>query len=248
MAEPPLRTLAAAWGSPLGRSRKRAELEGDSSGRGGLLREGHRGQILACPSVVSGLAGSSRPQRSPVLVERVVLATMGAVERDLDATAADVQGVTGQPDHVEGVHHRGGPRQFFGGGGLEAGEPVHRHDLHAVTPLLGLFGQPGLEGLFGASLDHRQQPRRPAARAHGGEVDDHGDVLVAAAGVTPYVLVDTDHAHAVEAAGLVGEEPLAFGQDSVVGGVPRDPEPLRDGTHREVVDHERFQRPSQGAV
>jgi len=60
----------------------------------------------------------------------------------------------------------------------------------------------------------------------GGEVDDDRDVLVAAAGVPPDVLVDADHPHPVEAGGVVDQDPPAFGQDGVVGGVPRDPESL----------------------
>src|SRR3954453_11597879 len=46
------------------------------------------------------------------------------------------------------------------GGGLEAGEPVHRDHLQAVPPGPGAPGEPGLERLLGAALDHRQQPRR----------------------------------------------------------------------------------------
>jgi len=58
-----------------------------------------------------------------------------------------------------------------------------------------------------------------------GQVDDHGDVLVAVTGVAPHVLIDTEHLHAVEPAGILDQDPLALGQDGVVGGVPRDPSP-----------------------
>ena len=47
-----------------------------------------------------------------------------------------------------------------------------------------------------------------------------GDVLVAVAGVSPHVLIDTEHVDAVEAVRVVDQDPFAFGQDSVVGGVP----------------------------
>ena len=57
------------------------------------------------------------------------------------------------------------------------------------------------EGLLGAAFDHVEQPRRAGAVAHRGQVDDHGDVLVAAAGVAPHVFIDADHAHTVESAG-----------------------------------------------
>ena len=185
---------------------------------------------------------------SAVLVERVVLASAAAVEFDLDALASDIERVAGEADHVEGIHHRGRCRDLFGGGGFEAGEPVHRHDLHAVAPFLGLGGEPSLEGLRGAAFDHGQQPAGTGCGAHGGEVDHHGHVSVAAAGVTPHVLVDTDHAHAVETGGVVDEKSPAFGQDSVVRGIPSDAEGPGDGTHREVVDHQGFECPPQRAV
>jgi hypothetical protein len=55
-----------------------------------------------------------------------------------------------------------------------------------------------LKGLFRAALDHVQQPGRAGAGADPGEVDDHGDVLVATAGVSPHVLIDADRGDAVE--------------------------------------------------
>ena len=51
--------------------------------------------------------------------------------------------------------------QFFSGGGLEAGEPVHRDDLDRVVPLLGTLSEPGLERRPGAALDHGQQSSWP---------------------------------------------------------------------------------------
>ena len=146
---------------------------------------------------------------------------------------------------MKGVHHRHGVGQFLGGGGLEPGEPVHRDDLDPVTPGLLLVGQPRLEGLFRAALDHVQQPSRPGAVADAGEVDDHGDVLVAAAGVSPHVLIDPDDLHSVEPAGVLDQDTAAFGQDRVVRGVPRHPQPLGDAGHGEVLDHDGFQRPPQ---
>ena len=78
-----------------------------------------------------------------------------------------------------------------------------------------------------------------------GEVDDHGDVLVAAPGVSPHVLVHADRGDPVEPGGVVDQDALAFGQDRVVGGVPGDPEALGDAGHREVLAHDPFQRPPQ---
>ena len=82
------------------------------------------------------------------------------------------------------VHHRYRVGEFVTGRGLEAGEPVHRDDLDPVPELGRLRLQPAREHLFQAAVDHVQQPRRPGSVADRGEVDDHGDVLVAAAGVS----------------------------------------------------------------
>ena len=82
---------------------------------------------------------------------------------------------------------------------------------------------------------------------HWGEVDDHGDVPVAATGVPPHVLIDPDDLHPLEAVLLVDQHPLALGQNGVVGGVPGHPEPLGDPSHGQVLDHDPFQRPPQSA-
>lgn len=114
---------------------------------------------------------------------------------ELDASAALVERVTGQPHDMERIHHRDRVRELLGGGGLEPGEPVHRHNLDRVAPGLFSFAQPCLEGLFRAALDHVQQPRRTSAVADAGQVDDHGHVLVPSPRVAPHVFVDPDHLH-----------------------------------------------------
>ena len=153
---------------------------------------------------------------------------------DLDHVGA------GQPHAVEGIHDRNGIGQFLGGGGLEAGEPVHRDDFHGVAPGCGTVGEPGLERLLGAAFDHVQQPGWAGAVADAGQVDDHGDVLVAVASVPPHVFVDPDDLHAVEPAGIVDQDALAFGKDRVVGGVPRDRQPLGTQRRRRVLGRERI--------
>jgi hypothetical protein len=44
------------------------------------------------------------------------------------------------------------------------------------------------------------------------------------------VLIHPDDLHTVQPAGIVDQDALALGQDSVVGGVPRDAKPLGDAT------------------
>ena len=131
-------------------------------------------------------------QGSPRRVERVVLAVAVSVGGLLHPASALVQRVTGQTHHVEGIHHRDRVGECLVGGGLEPGEPVHRHHLHPdrVTPSLRSFAQPGLERLLGAALNHVEQPGWAGAVTDGCEVDDHGDVLVAASSVAPHMLID----------------------------------------------------------
>jgi len=55
----------------------------------------------------------------------------------LDAPPALVEGFTGQPNNVEGVHHRNRGGELFAGGGLVAGEPGYRDDLHVSRRAFG---------------------------------------------------------------------------------------------------------------
>ena len=126
----------------------------------------------------------------------------------LHAPAARVQGVAGEPDDMERVHHRDRLRKRFRGGSLEADEPVHRDDLHLIAPRLIALGEPGLERLLGPSLDHVEQPGRARAVADRRQVDDHSDVLVAVPGVAPDVLVDAQDPDAVESVRISDQDPL----------------------------------------
>ena len=161
----------------------------------------------------------------------------------MDALSGGVQLVAGQRDHVEGVHHGGGVGDGFGGGGLEAGEAVHGHDGDPGPELVGLSLQPGLERLLRATLDQVQQPGGAGVVPDRGEVDDHGHVLVALAGVSPSVLVDADDLDAVEPSRVVDEE---LGPDvghGHVGGVPADVQHGGDTADRGVIEHDLAQGP-----
>jgi len=191
---------------------------------------------------------STGVQGPPRAVERIVLAAAVPMGVLLDSPAALVEGVAGQADDVEGVHHRHGRGQLLGGGGLEPGEPVHRHDLDPRAPGLRTRGKPLLERLFRAALNHVQQPGWSTATTDRGEVDDDGDVLVAATGVPPDMLIDPDHPDPVEPGGVPDEHTAPFGQHRVVGGVPRDGEALGDAGDGEVLTHDGLQRPPQAAT
>ena len=82
-------------------------------------------------------------QHPPGPVQPITSTTPVAMKVLLDAAPAPVEPITGQPNHVEGIQHGGGVGKLLGGGGLEAGEPVHRDHLHAGAPLLGSTGEPG---------------------------------------------------------------------------------------------------------
>lgn len=207
-----------------------------------LLTREHR--VQACP-LADGEQARAGVQGAAGLVERVALepAVTGGVL--LDAATADIERITGQPDHVKRIHDGDGVGELFGGGGLEAGEPVHRDHLDPLAPLLGPSGEPLLEHRLRAALDHVQQPCRARLLAGWGEVDDHGHVLVAEPGVTPDMLVDTDRGHPIEPGGVVDQSPLAFGEDGGVRGAPGHSETGGDAGHGEMVDDNAPQRPLQ---
>ena len=69
------------------------------------------------------------------VVQRLAFAAAVAEGVVLHAATAQVHSVAGEADDVEGVHHRDGLRDLFGGGGLEPGEPFHRDDLRRRTPV-----------------------------------------------------------------------------------------------------------------
>jgi hypothetical protein len=62
------------------------------------------------------------------------------------------------------------------------------------------------------------------------------------------MLVDANDPDTVEPAGVVDQHPLALGEHGVVGGVPGNTETGGDPGHRQVLDHDPFQRPPQPAT
>ena len=192
--------------------------------------------------LVAGVEGAT------CMVERVALHPAPPEQVLLDSTPADIQRVAGETDHVERVHDGDRVGQFFRGGGLEPGEPVHRDHLDLLAPFLRTSGEPLLEYRFRASFNHVQQPGRPGLVPGRGQVDDHGDVLVAEPGVPPDMLVDTERGHALEAGRVIDEAPAALGEDRAVRGMPGHPETGGGTGHGEMVDHDRFQRPPEPAA
>ena len=139
------------------------------------------------------------------LVEGVRGAPAPVVEFLLDAPSALIQGVVGEVYDVEGDHDCGCAGELFGGSALEPGESIHRDDLDALTPRVGLGGQPGFEDLFGAARDHVQEPGGATAISDGRQVQDDGDVFVAVGGVAPYVFIHADDAHAFKPGRVVDQ-------------------------------------------
>jgi hypothetical protein len=86
------------------------------------------------------------------------------------------------------------------------------------------------------------------AVAHRGEVDDHRDVLVAAASVAPHVLIDPEHPHPVVAHRIGDQHAAAFVEHCGVRAVPRHCERLRDPRHREVLTDQTGERPRESAA
>ncbi len=103
-------------------------------------------------------------------------------------------------------------------------KPPRRRHLNLLTPVLVALGEPGPEGLPGPARDHTQQASRSRPVAHGGQVNDHGDIAVTTPGVVPHVLVSSKNLHPLESVGRLVEDLLGQGQYCVVGGMPEDPQ------------------------
>ena len=132
------------------------------------------------------------------------------VEFLLDASAALVESITGQVHDVEGIHDRPRAGEFFGGCTLKPRESIHRDDLNALAPRIGLGGQPGFEDPLGAAWNHIQEPGGTAAFVDGCQVQDDGDVFVPVWGVAPHVFIHANDAHPLETIRITCEYALAF--------------------------------------
>lgn len=97
------------------------------------------------------------------------------------------------------------PGEFFGVGALEPGESIHRDDLNALTPSVGLGSQPGFEDLLGAARDHVQEPGEPMRSWMGVTYKTTVTILVAVRVVVPYVFIHSDDAHAVEPSWIIDQ-------------------------------------------
>ena len=144
------------------------------------------------------------------LVEGVGGSPAPVVKFLLDAPSALIQGVAGEVYDVEGVHDCPCVGELFGGCAFKPGESIHRDDLNALTPRIGLGGQPGFEDLLGAPRDHVQEPGGATAISDGRHVQDDGDVFVAVWGVSPHMFINTDDAHPLETIRIIDEYALAF--------------------------------------
>ena len=121
------------------------------------------------------------------------------------APSALIQGVAGEVYDVEGVHDRPCVWELFGSGAFEPGESIHRDDLDALAPRIGLGGQPGFEDLLGAARDHIQESGGTAAIVDGRQVQDDGDVFVSVGGVAPHVFIHANDAHAFKPGRVVDQ-------------------------------------------
>ena len=92
------------------------------------------------------------------LVEGIRGPTAPVVKFLLNASAALIESIPGEVYNVEGVHDRPRVGEFFSGCALKPGESIHSDDLNALTPCIGLGGQPGFEDLLGSARDHIQEP------------------------------------------------------------------------------------------
>ena len=141
----------------------------------------------------------------------------------LNTSAAPTQGIASQVHDVEGIHDRPRVGAFFPGGAFEPSESIHRDELDALAPRIGLGGQPGFEDLFGSARDHVQESGGTAAIMDGSQIQDDGDVPVPIRGVAPHVFIHANDTHPFTPSWIIDQQTHPFGQDSSVGGIPGHP-------------------------
>ena len=154
------------------------------------------------------------------LVQGVRGAPAPVVKFLLNAPATLIESITGQAHNMEGIHDRPRVGEFFSGGAFEPGESIHRDDLNALAPGVGLGGQPGFEDPLGSARDHVQEPGGAAAFSDGCQVQDDGDVFVAVGGMAPHVFIHANDTYAFTPSWIIDQQARPFGQDSSVGGIP----------------------------
>ena len=128
----------------------------------------------------------------------------------LGAPATLIESIPGQVHDVEGIHDRSRAGEFFFSGALQAGESIHRDDLNALAPRVGLGSQPGFEDPLGTAWDHVYEPGGTTAIMDGRQVQDDGDVPAPVRGVSPHVFIHANDTHSLETIGIVDEYALAF--------------------------------------
>ena len=148
-------------------------------------------------------------------------------------------------NNVEGIHHRHRPWKLAGCCAFVAAEPIHRHDLDVVLPLLGARGQPGRQDACGAALHHVQEAGRASMVAYRGQVHDHRGVLVPTP-MTPHVLINPNDAHAFKASRIRQQEFFPVGQYRLVGGMPGYRQVSGDPIHGHIVSDQAHKPPAQG--
>ena len=138
----------------------------------------------------------------------------------LGTSAALIESIPGQVHNVEGIHDCPCVGEFFGGGALKAGESLHRDDLNALTPSLGLGGKPGFQDPLGSARNHVQEPGGTAAILEGRHVQNDGDVRVPVCGMAPHVFIHTNDAHAFKPSWITIQQAHPFGQDNRFDSIP----------------------------
>ena len=138
----------------------------------------------------------------------------------LGTSAALIESIPSEAHDMEGIHNDPHARDFLDSRALKPGESIHRDDLNAFAPGVGLGGQPGFQDPLGSARDHVQEPGGTVAVSYGSDVQEDSDVRVPVCGMAPHVFIHTNDAHAFKPSWITIQQAHPFGQDNRFDSIP----------------------------
>ena len=162
----------------------------------------------------------------------------------LDAPAALIESITGKVHDVEGIHDRGCGWEFFSGCAFEAGESIHRDDLNALAPRVGL----GASQVLKTRLDRpgiMSRSREGPRRSRTGVTSKMTVTYLSPKGVWRHTCSSTPMTRTPShRAGLLISRRAPSARTAVFAALPGHAKGVGDARHRHMMNDHARQRPA----